>query len=145
MEAELLFNLCNRFVLPAWLLLIVAPRWSWTQKIISHAWIPVLLGVAYLYAMTNAYPFPEGAGFSSLPAVMNAFTVPWLVVAGWIHYLAFDLFVGAWIARDSIRQSISHVLVIPCLVFTFLLGPVGLLLYLLVKAGIKRKLSTQEI
>ena len=98
----------------------------------------MLLGIAYIYAMHHALPFPEGAGFGSLSEVLNAFAVPWLALAGWIHYLAFDLFIGAWEVRDAQRRGIAHVWLIPCLPLTFLAGPVGLLLYLAIRYGLRR-------
>ena len=57
---------------------------------------------------------------------------------GWIHYLVFDLFVGAWIGRDAIRRAIPHWMVVPCLVVTLFIGPVGLLLYFLVRRATRR-------
>jgi hypothetical protein len=77
---------------------------------------------------------PEGGGFGSLPALMVLFTDPALVTVGWIHYLAFDLFVGCWEVNDSRKQGINHWLVIPCLLLTFLLGPIGLALYFVLRA-----------
>lgn len=143
-DADTLFTVANRFVLPAWLLLAVLPRWEWTTKLIHHVWIPMLLGVAYIYAMANGLPMSEGGGFGSLSGVMTAFTSPWLVVAGWIHYLAFDLFVGAWIVRDAGRHNINHLLIIPCLFFTLMAGPVGFLMYALLRYITKRKGSLVE-
>lgn len=63
------------------------------------------------------------------------FSVPELVLAGWIHYLAFDLFVGAWEVRDAQKKEIHHLLVIPCLFVTFMAGPAGLVLYWVLKAA----------
>ncbi|MEO0368378.1 MAG: ABA4-like family protein [Pseudomonadota bacterium] len=143
-EADQLFTLCSRFVLPAWLLLLVAPHWKWTHKLIFHAWIPALLGVAYIYAMQHSLPFPEGAGFGSLEEVLVAFSVPWLALAGWIHYLAFDLFVGAWIVRDAQRRGIAHWWLLPCLLLTFLAGPVGLLLYFIFRYALRQTGTTVE-
>jgi hypothetical protein len=143
-DADLLFTISNRFVLPAWLLLVLLPRWQWTRKLIFHAWIPMLLGMAYIYAMQNAIPFPEGGGFSSLQALMTSFTAPWLVVAGWIHYLAFDLFVGAWITRDSQRRNIAHLWIVPCLILTLLAGPVGFLLYAIIRYALSKTGTTVE-
>jgi predicted TIM-barrel fold metal-dependent hydrolase len=53
-------------------------------------------------------------GFSTLTAVSQLFSNPWMLLAGWIHYLAFDLFIGAWEVRDSAQHGIPHLLVIPC-------------------------------
>jgi hypothetical protein len=63
----------------------------------------------------------------------------YLLLAGWIHYLAFDLFIGSWQVRDAERNGVPHLAVVPCLVLTFLLGPTGLLLYLLIRAGVTRR------
>jgi hypothetical protein len=72
-------------------------------------------------------------GFSSLSAVAALFADPWLLLAGWIHYLAFDLIVGGWEVRDARRRSISHGLVVPCLFLTFMFGPAGWLAYMTVR------------
>lgn len=133
MTADTLFSLANNLVLPAWLLLIVAPGWSWTQRLVHAAWIPLLLGGAYAALALLGPPAPEGAGFSSLTGVMRLFDAPVWALAGWIHYLVFDLFVGAWESRDARRRGVPHVWVVPCLLLTFLLGPAGLLVYLTVR------------
>jgi hypothetical protein len=145
MDAETLFTLCTRLVLPAWLLLIAAPKWAWTSKLISHAWIPALLAIVYIYSMVIAQPMPEGGGFTSLQAVMTLFTSPYAGLAGWIHYLAFDLFMGAWQVRDAQRRGVNHFAVVPCLMLTFLAGPVGLLLYFIVRLVTARTLTTVEV
>ena len=144
MTPEQVFDICGKLVLPAWLLLIVLPKWEWTRKLVFHAWIPMLLGIAYVYCFYHAWPFPEGGGFGSLQEVMIAFTSPWLVMAGWIHYLAFDLFIGAWEVRDAQRRGINNFLVIPCVIFTFLAGPAGLLLYFIIRGIASRTLTAVE-
>jgi len=144
MEADLIFTICGRIVLPAWLLLLLLPRWEWTQKLIFHVWIPSLLGVAYIYCFYLATPLPEGSGFGSLNEVMTLFQSPYALTAGWIHYLAFDLFIGAWEVRDAQRYNIAHWWLIPCLVLTFLAGPVGLLLYFVIRFFHNRALTTVE-
>ena len=143
MTAELLFTICSRAVLPAWLLIAFLPRWIWTRRLVYSVWIPGLLAVCYLFAFVAARPIPESAGFDSLSGVIALFQIPYVAVAGWIHYLAFDLFVGAWEARDAERRGINQWLVLPCLFFTLMLGPVGLLMYLLLR-GVLRKTATTE-
>lgn len=144
MDAELLFTLCGRLVLPAWLLLIFAPRWEWTRRLVFHAWIPMLLAIAYIYCFYAAQPLPEGSGFGSLEQVMIFFQSPYAALAGWIHYLAFDLFIGAWQVRDAGKRDINHLWVVPCLVLTFMAGPVGLLLYFCIRFFIAKTLTTVE-
>lgn len=134
MTPDSLFSLANNLVLPAWLLLIFAPGWQWTQRLVHAAWIPLLLGGAYAGLAFMGPGAPEGANFSTLPGVMRLFDSPVGALAGWIHYLVFDLFVGAWESRDARRREISHLWVVPCLLLTFLLGPAGLLLYLAIRA-----------
>ncbi len=133
MTADTLFALANNLVLPAWLLLVFAPGWKWTQQLVHAGWIPLLLGGAYAGLLLMGPGAPEGGGFSTLTGVMRLFGSPTAALAGWIHYLVFDLFVGAWEVRDARRREISHLWVVPCLLFTFLLGPLGLLLYLAVR------------
>ena len=144
MSAELLFDLCGKLVLPAWLLLVVLPKGRWTEKIVFHVWIPSLLAICYIFCFYSAFPLPEGSGFGSLAQVMIFFQSPYAALAGWIHYLAFDLFIGAWEVRDSQRRGVNHLLLIPCLILTFLAGPVGLLLYFIIRFIKDRSLTTVE-
>jgi Kef-type K+ transport system membrane component KefB len=132
MKAELIFTIANFTAMAGWLLMAILPRWSWTRKIVLSGTLPLLLSVAYLVLVLLFFGRAEG-GFGSLPEVMKLFTNEWAVLAGWIHYLAFDMFVGAWEVKDSQEQGVSHVLVIPCLVLTFLLGPIGFLLYHIIR------------
>jgi prepilin signal peptidase PulO-like enzyme (type II secretory pathway) len=128
MKAEQIFSIANLIAMISWLLLAVAPRWVFTRKIVLSGAIPLLLSVAYLVLIAVFFGSSEG-GFSSLAGVMKLFTYEWMVLAGWIHYLAFDLFVGVWEVKDARAKNISHRFVIPCLILTFMLGPIGFLLY----------------
>ena len=105
--------------------------------------VPAALGIVYLTLLVMNTP-PEGAGFASLAQVERLFSSQWLLLAGWVHYLAFDLFIGAWEVRDAMRLNVPHLLVIPCLVLTFLVGPVGLLLYFIIRLAVVRKLPGRE-
>ncbi len=97
--------------------------------------VALVLAVAYIAQLLFITEHVEGGGFSSLQAVFSLFTVPGNVMMGWTHYLAFDLFIGSWEVEDSAARGIPHWLVIPCLALTFLFGPIGLLLYFLLRAG----------
>lgn len=83
-------------------------------------------------------------GFGSLREVALLFEHDWMLLAGWVHYLAFDLFVGSWQVRDARRLGIPHAAVLPCLVLTLFLGPVGWLLYLGVRTAVARRLDLEE-
>ena len=128
MKAEQIFSIANLIALIGWIILAVAPRWIVTRKIVLSGAIPLFLSVAYLVLIVLFFGRAEG-GFDSLPNVMKLFTDEWTVLAAWIHYLVFDMFVGIWEVKDAQKKGISHWFVIPCLVLTFMLGPIGFLLY----------------
>ena len=83
--------------------------------------------------------------FGSLRQLSQLFENPHVLLAGWIHYLAFDLFIGSWEVRDAQQSGIHHLFVVPCLVFTFMLGPAGLVLYFVIRASITRKFLLESI
>jgi len=144
MPLETLFKVANYAVIPFWLLLMVAPRWAWTQRLVHGPVVVLLLTPIYAYMIFGYGPAPEGSSFSSLYGVMILFSSPNIVVAGWIHYLIFDLFVGAWETRDALRRGVPQWLLIPCLITTLMIGPVGLLLYVLVRFFSTRVLEYDE-
>lgn len=133
MDASQVFSIANTVALISWIFLIVAPRFIVTRKLIMNSVVPILLSVAYLIVIVATFGQAEG-GFGSLKDVMKLFTYEWAVLGGWIHYLAFDMLIGVWEVRDAEEKGISHWFVIPCLVLTFLLGPIGYLLYRVVSA-----------
>ena len=127
MTAEQLFSILNLMTLAAWLPLVCLPRARWAVAIVPVV-MPLLLGVIYVVLLAATLGRSEGS-FSSLAGVRTLFENPWMLLAGWTHYLAFDLFIGGWEVRDAQRRGIPHLLVVPALVLTFLFGPAGLLLY----------------
>lgn len=141
---DVVFLVIDYSVVPAWLLLALAPRWVWTERIVFSALIPVVLGVAYAVLLFGDDPGPQGASFFTLDGVMRIFTSRRTVIACWAHYLVFDLFVGGWQVRDARRLGIPHVLVLPSLVLTLLFGPVGLMLWLAVRGAMRRRWSLVE-
>ena len=139
MSNETAFSLANALVFPQWLLMIIAPRWLVTQWLTRKLVVPALLAVLYAYYLfTSTGGSLNFMSFASLKGVMTLFQQGGerVMLAGWIHYLAFDLVAGCWILRDAKRYSIAHAWLIPCLLFCFMLGPIGLLLYVVVR-GVK--------
>ncbi len=144
MDLDLVFLVVNYSVVPAWLLLALAPRGRWTARLVSSALVPALLGTAYgVLLFTDANGSPDSS-FFTLDGVMAIFTSKQTVIACWVHYLIFDLFVGSWEVRDAIRRGIPHVFVVPCLLLTLMLGPLGLLAYLALRAARTRVLTFEE-
>lgn len=132
-----MYLVLNYGVLPFWMLLLILPHAKITEALVHSVVMPLVLGMTYAWllatAMSGTPALPEGAGFASLGALMKTFTSETALVAGWAHYIVFDLFVGAWQARDAQRAGLHHILLAPCLVVTLLVGPIGLLLYLMVR------------
>src|SRR5271155_1944179 len=141
MNADALFRLCNSTALAGWLVLIVtgwSPRASRIiSSLITGLLVPALLSCLYLSLIATHWGGHRG-GFGSLSGVMLLFTDRWMVLAGWVHYLAFDLFIGSWQVRDARRNGVPFLLVLPCLLLTFMFGPIGLLLYLVLASIVTR-------
>ena len=135
---ESVFRFCNSLALAGWLLLVFLGRKRWVSGLVTGVIVPVMLATIYVFLLVSH--FGEGKGnFNTLAGVAALFSNPWLLLAGWVHYLAFDLFVGSWQVRDAIANRISHLLVIPCLLLTFLFGPVGLLLYFSLRTMMRKR------
>ena len=132
-----LFSVANPIALLGWTLLVLAPRWRGTRALVLSGALPLLLAAAYTALIAAHYLGAHGSegGFGSLAGVAALFRDPWALLAGWVHYLCFDLFTGAWEVRDAQRRGLPHGLLVPCLALTFLFGPAGLLLYFGVSRG----------
>ena len=128
-----LFLVCNVFAMIGWALLLAAPRWRWTERLVLSGVWSVALAVAYTALVASALPSADG-NFSSIAGVRQLFGNDTLLTAGWAHYLAFDLMVGSIEVRVANRDNISHFIMIPILIMTLLLGPIGLLAFFIVKS-----------
>jgi len=134
LDPDRVFSLANGAALLGWVALVCSPaRAAWAPRVrrISGRWLPLLLALVYL-AMLATHWRGEG-GFGSLAEVQALFAVPGALVAGWVHYLAFDLFVGGWIAERAAATHMHHALLVPVLLLTFLFGPLGLLAFALLQ------------
>ncbi|GAB3297049.1 ABA4-like family protein [Hymenobacter tenuis] len=144
LQPDVLFSLANPVAMLGWALLVLAPRWYVTQRLVLSGALPLLLAAAYALLIGLHYIGPHGSegGFSSLAGVAALFRNPWALLAGWVHYLCFDLCLGIWESLDARRRGVPHLLLVPCLLLTFLFGPVGLLLYSLVRRFYGRDVAT---
>ena len=131
---ETIFSLSFLLVAPFWGLMLVAPGWRWTQRIIGSPLIVLPAALLYIAlvvpALDEALPLllsPSLAGIAGLLGSEQGAT------AGWVHFLAFDLFVGRWAYLDGRERQISHWLMAPILFLILMLGPLGLTLYLVVR------------
>lgn len=133
MPPDLLFQSSGPLVLLGWMALALAPLFPRGADLLAGLAIPGVLSVAYTGLILVNWSTAPG-GFGSLAEVMALFTSPELALAGWVHYLAFDLFLGAWITRTARAEGISHLFILPCLVLTFLFGPAGFLAFTALRA-----------
>lgn len=137
MELERLFSLASAAALIGWVLLVLAPLRR-RPAVLGARLVAALLCGFYLVLLVTGLAGdgpPPGAGFDTLAGVRLLLSSPPALLAGWVHYLAFDLFIGSWQVEDAPSARVPHWLLLPCLALTFVAGPVGLLLYLLVKAA----------
>lgn len=126
---ELHFRLGGTLAMTGWAALALSPasrRWAPAARVYAGFIVPLLLGLAYA-ALFIAHRGPGGYG--SLAEVTQLFQRPGLLAAGWLHFLAFDLFVGSWIAGRAAALGLHHAALLPCLLLCFLFGPVGLLAF----------------
>jgi hypothetical protein len=127
MDADLVFRAANAAALASWIAVIFLPRGIAVRRAIQFAAIG---GLCSLYAaLILVYFFRvEGGGFGTLAQVQALFAAPQVALAGWVHYLAIDLFVGLWIAQRCDEAALPRLLQAPILATTFMFGPIGLLL-----------------
>ena len=136
MTPDAIFNIANPLALLGWVALLVYPFASRIIGIFSGLVLPGVLSLGYMVVVLVYWGDAEG-GYDSLSNVMLLLSTPGSALAGWIHFLAFDLFLGTWAAKMGQEAGIKHVFIIPSLILTFLFGPIGFLLTLLL-IGLRR-------
>ncbi|WP_299191728.1 ABA4-like family protein [uncultured Erythrobacter sp.] len=142
MDWNIVFSAANMFAIAAWAALILLPRWPALLSALLYLGVG-LLCLLYTFIigglLSGIIPGSEGGDFSSIDGVRTLFSSDPGLTLGWVHYLAFDLFVGLWIARDADSKDFSRILQAPILLATFLFGPVGLGIWLLVREPAARR------
>lgn len=128
------FSMVNMIAMPMWILMIFLSRWKVTRFLIDFKVIPLLLSIIYAIYIIQSLLNDGQMDFGSLSAVMVLFTEENAVLAGWVHYLAFDLLIGMWILDQNKELGIHQALIAPCLALTFLFGPIGFLLFIVIKS-----------
>jgi hypothetical protein len=118
-------------------MLAILPRKSWVTRVVTTKLVPVIFAILYTAIVVSLFWRSPG-GFSTLAGVGTLFSSSWLLLAGWVHYLAFDLLIGSWELEDSRERSIPCLMVVPCLLLTFMFGPAGWLLYRIVRSVPRR-------
>ena len=146
-DASMAVPLGNALAAPAWLLLaasLFAPRLGPAAIAAARFAIPALFALAYVPLAANGLGQAEGGGFATAAQIRALFADDSALAAGWLHYLAFDLFVGSWIAAQGRDAAVPALLLLPCLLLTWLFGPAGLLLFLLLRLAFRRRAQPEK-
>ncbi|MEM7694227.1 MAG: ABA4-like family protein [Pseudomonadota bacterium] len=133
MTLDQVFDVANTTALVGWIALLFAPLAPRIIDGVAGYAIPTLLCVVYTALIILYFGGADG-GFDTLDNVVLLFTREELVLVGWVHFLAFDLFIGGWIVRTARGDGMPFWLALPCLPFALMLGPVGLLMFLAIRA-----------
>jgi hypothetical protein len=138
--AEQFFQFTNTLALLAWIALVLFPGKKLVSSVLCAVVVPGLLALAYASVIgwklsTNG---PPPGDVMTLAGLREIFRDDWVFAAAWTHYLAFDMVVGAWIARDSVSLGMPWLLRTVALVLTFLAGPVGFLIHIVGRGVLRR-------
>jgi len=144
MNPDQLFSFANTLALAAWLGLLLLPHVAAIRNVIAAAVIPCLFASAYAVILARFFDPSGFAKFSTLEGLASLQGSPWLLLAGWLHYLAFDLFVGAWEVRTARRDGIAHLVIVPSLVLTFMAGPAGLLVFAVTRLAVRKRQNRKQ-
>jgi hypothetical protein len=139
MTAAQVFIVANLFALAGWVILVIAIalQRSWLRDTVAGTVWPVLLSVLYVVVSGLGWG-TSGGGFLSLEAVREHLSGDWPMLAAWVHYLSFDLFIGARIAAETERAQLPRRVLVPVLPLTYLYGPAGLLLFYILRQAARR-------
>lgn len=142
---DTLFSLVNLLALVSWAALILLPRWPALLSALLYLGAGLLClvyAVCLIAVLSGVFPAGEGgADFTSIEGVRSIFSSDAGVVIGWTHYLAFDLFVGLWIARDADQKGVMRLVQAPVLLATFMAGPLGLIIWLIIREPAARRMG----
>ncbi|RYF95975.1 MAG: DUF4281 domain-containing protein, partial [Chitinophagaceae bacterium] len=129
---------CSTLAMIGWIILILFPFWKSRDRFVLGI-IVMLFAVVYCWLIIVNFDKDLVKSFGTLDGVATLFLNRQMLLAGWIHYLAFDLFAGIYIVRNAKLHNINHWLTTPTLLLTFMFGPVGLLLYTLLRWGLTKR------
>ena len=139
MQPEQLFQIATNIAMAGWLMVIIYPLWKHAGKVAAGIAV-MLLCVLYTGLVATNFNADDFKNFGSLAGVSTLFQNPWMLLAGWVHYLAFDLMMGLYVVSDARKQGLNHWLMVPVAFLCFMFGPVGLLVYAIIRQVKKKQL-----
>lgn len=145
LDFEIAFSIASLLAMAGWVSLLASPLIPLWSERIAGLILPMLLSGGYI-VLVLFFPSSEEGGFGSLAEVTALFSYEVSVLAGWVHFLSFDLLIGAWICRTARREDVNFWLVVPCLPLTFMFGPAGYLVFNIVRYAVtSQKVKNSEI
>ena len=144
--AETFFQATNTLALVAWIALVLFPGKKPISGVLCAVVVPGLLALAYaaVIGWKLASNGPPPGDVMTLTGLRDVFSDDWVFAAAWTHYLVFDMVVGAWIARDSVKLGMPWLLRTVALTLTFLAGPVGFLMHIIGRGLLRKTISVEE-
>ncbi|GAB3341803.1 ABA4-like family protein [Marivirga atlantica] len=133
MDNASLFSTVNTIALVSWVVLLIFPFSQLVKKLLLGI-VVVGLAILYVFLITQTFDADAMESFGSLSGIATMFQNEIALLAGWVHYLAFDLMVGLFITNNAQKYGVNRFILIPCLFLTFMLGPTGLLLYIIIRS-----------
>lgn len=142
MTIDNIFSLSSLLVMPFWFLMAFLPTWKWTKRIIGSAWIAAPAALLYAFlVLPNVGTVLTDVMNPELTNIASLLSTPSGATIAWVHFLAFDLFVGRWVYLDSRKRNINPFIMFPFIFFTLMLGPIGFLAYLTLRLFTKQNSS----
>jgi len=134
MNLELVYQVANLLVLPAWVAMLFKPSWRFGSDVLAPVITPAFMALLYTGFLVSTIVNPGPGSFGSLAGLSAMFSADTAMMTGWLHYLVTDVFIGAWALRESRRLGIRHGVMVPVLLLLLFMLPVGLLAYFGVRA-----------
>ena len=139
----------NLGILPFWVMLLTIPNSKITQIFVNSIILPLILSACYLYIIYQAVLLDEPLFdifklYLSLDDLYTIFATESFLIIFWIHFIALNLFLGSWMARDGVKYNMSRSLVFFPLLLVYFVGPVGLVVYWFIRIFYSRKIGLHD-
>ena len=149
LTSENIYLWTNIGILPFWLLLIFVPNSKFTSFFLNSIILPTILSAAYIYAVYQAVLLDESIYsifelYLSLENLYTIFSTESFLLIFWLHFVALNIFLGSWISRDAIKYFVPRFITIISLILVYLVGPIGLVFYWIVRIFIAKRLSLHD-
>ena len=139
----------NFGLLPLWLMLIIIPNSKITQIFINSVILPLILSAAYAYVIYQTILLDDPVLdvfklYLSLDNLYTLFATESFLLVFWLHFLTLNLFLGSWVSRDGVKYNMPRKLVFVPLILVYFVGPIGLVLYWMIRVFYAKKLGFHE-